>query len=149
MDRLMKAIGIIPLDWSYKTRCCGVSLGISQLPIALELSKKILRNAKGVGAEAMRAMVSGESRTAQIQKRYVHKDGHLVWVQLNVTLISDQAGKPLHFVTTIQDVSQQKQASKEFEVSRQRLMQAVENSKRLARASSFDETLRRKPIATG
>jgi heterodisulfide reductase subunit B len=53
MDRLMKTVGITPLDWSYKTRCCGVSLGISQLPIALELSRKILKNAKGVGADAI------------------------------------------------------------------------------------------------
>jgi heterodisulfide reductase subunit B len=53
MDRLMKAIGITSLGWSYKTRCCGVSLGISQLPIALELSRKILKNAKAVGADAI------------------------------------------------------------------------------------------------
>lgn len=53
MDQLMKAIGLTPLDWSYKTRCCGVSLGITQLPIALELSRKILKNAKSVGADAV------------------------------------------------------------------------------------------------
>ena len=53
MDRLMKVLGVTSLDWSYKTRCCGVSLGISQLPIALELSRKILKNAKRVGAEAI------------------------------------------------------------------------------------------------
>jgi heterodisulfide reductase subunit B len=53
MDRLMKVLGITSLDWSYKTRCCGVSLGITQLPIALELSRKILKNAKSVGADAI------------------------------------------------------------------------------------------------
>ena len=52
MDRLMKVLGIAPLDWS-KTRCCSVSLGITQLPIALELSRKILKNAKSVGADAI------------------------------------------------------------------------------------------------
>lgn len=53
MDRLVKVLGVEPLDWSYKTRCCGVSLGITQLPIALELSRKILKNAKEIGAEAI------------------------------------------------------------------------------------------------
>jgi heterodisulfide reductase subunit B len=53
MDRLMKVLGMTSLDWSYKTRCCGVSLGITQLPIALELSRKILKNAKSVGADAI------------------------------------------------------------------------------------------------
>jgi heterodisulfide reductase subunit B2 len=49
----MKSLGADPLDWSYKTRCCGGALGISQLPIALDLARKILRNAKQVGAPAV------------------------------------------------------------------------------------------------
>lgn len=53
MDRLLKLLGAEPLDWSYKTACCGGSLGISQLPLALELTGKILRDAKSVGAEAI------------------------------------------------------------------------------------------------
>ena len=75
MDRLMKAIGITPLDWSYKTRCCGVSLGISELPIALELSRKILKNAKGVGADAIVVAcplchVNLDARQKQIEEEF-------------------------------------------------------------------------------
>ena len=75
MDRLMNAIGITPLDWSYKTRCCGVSLGISQLPIALELSRKILKNAKGVGADAIVVAcplchVNLDARQKQIEEEF-------------------------------------------------------------------------------
>jgi heterodisulfide reductase subunit B len=53
MDRLVEALGAESLDWSYKTECCGVSLVFTQLPIALGMSRKILRNAKEVGAEAI------------------------------------------------------------------------------------------------
>ncbi len=53
MDYLMEALGAECLDWSYKTECCGGSLGLSQLPLALEMSRKVLRNAKEVGAEAI------------------------------------------------------------------------------------------------
>ncbi|MDI7277729.1 MAG: heterodisulfide reductase-related iron-sulfur binding cluster, partial [Anaerolineae bacterium] len=53
MDRLVEAIGVQPLDWSYKTECCGGSLGLSQLPMALELCERLLRNAREVGAEAV------------------------------------------------------------------------------------------------
>jgi heterodisulfide reductase subunit B len=75
MDRLMKTLGLISLDWSYKTRCCGVSLGISQLPIALELSRKILKNAKGVGAEAIVVAcplchVNLDARQKQIEEEF-------------------------------------------------------------------------------
>jgi heterodisulfide reductase subunit B len=53
MDGLVKQLGAQPLDWSYKTRCCGASLGFTNLEIVLELGRKILANAKAVGAEAI------------------------------------------------------------------------------------------------
>lgn len=53
MDRLVEVLGAQPLDWSYKTECCGASVGLSQLPVMLELVEKILRNAVEVGAEAV------------------------------------------------------------------------------------------------
>jgi len=53
MDHLAESLGATSLDWSYKTECCGVSLGISQLPIALDMSRKVLANAREVGAEAI------------------------------------------------------------------------------------------------
>jgi heterodisulfide reductase subunit B len=75
MDRLMRVLGIHSLDWSYKTRCCGVSLGITQLPIALDLSRKILRNAKRVGADAIVVAcplchVNLDARQKQIEKEF-------------------------------------------------------------------------------
>jgi heterodisulfide reductase subunit B2 len=51
MDRLMEAIGAEPVQWSYKTDCCGGSLSLSVLDIALDLSHKILRNAIECGAD--------------------------------------------------------------------------------------------------
>jgi len=75
MDRLMKTLGITSLDWSYKTRCCGASLGISQLPIALELSRKILKNAEGVEADAIVVAcplchVNLDARQKQIEEEF-------------------------------------------------------------------------------
>jgi heterodisulfide reductase subunit B len=51
MDRLMVALGAEALDWSYKTDCCGGSLSLSTLAVALDLSHKILDNAIAVGAD--------------------------------------------------------------------------------------------------
>jgi PAS domain S-box-containing protein len=60
-----------------------------------------------VGAEAMRAMLSGASPSARFEKRYLRKDKQVVWVELNVILIRDPEGKPLHFVTVALDVTKQ------------------------------------------
>ena len=53
MDDIVRALGGEPIDWSYKTDCCGGSLGITQTDVALELSAKILENAKACGADIM------------------------------------------------------------------------------------------------
>ena len=53
MDRLVQATGATSLDWSGKTDCCGASLAFTQLPIALEMSRKVLAAAGEVGAEAV------------------------------------------------------------------------------------------------
>ena len=75
MDRLMEALGAEFIDWSYKTDCCGVSLGITQLPIALGMSRKVLSDAKAVGAEAVvvacpLCQINLDSRQKQIEKTY-------------------------------------------------------------------------------
>jgi len=51
MDHLMEALGAEAVDWSYKTDCCGGSLSLSELNIALDLSHKILENAIECGAD--------------------------------------------------------------------------------------------------
>jgi len=51
MDHLVEALGATSLDWSYKTDCCGAILSLSKVELALELSAKILRDAKAVGAD--------------------------------------------------------------------------------------------------
>jgi heterodisulfide reductase subunit B len=51
MDRLVETFGAEAVDWSYKTDCCGGSLSLSTLEIALDLSHKILKNAQDLGAD--------------------------------------------------------------------------------------------------
>jgi heterodisulfide reductase subunit B len=107
----MKVLGIDTLDWSYKTRCCGVSLGITQLPIALELSRKILKNAKSVGADAIVVAcplchVNLDARQQQIEEEFKEKF-HLPVIYftqligLAFGLKPDELGLNKHFVDPI------------------------------------------------
>ena len=56
----------------------------------------------------VRKMLSGEIETYQLEKRYIRKDGDIVWSQLSVTLVHDAAGAPLYFVSQIEDVTERK-----------------------------------------
>lgn len=53
MEELLGAVGASPLDWSYKTECCGATLGLTKTELALELSAKVLKDAKAAGAEVV------------------------------------------------------------------------------------------------
>jgi heterodisulfide reductase subunit B len=53
MDYLMRALGAEPVDWSFKTDCCGGALSLTQTPLALEMTRKILQNAHDCGADVV------------------------------------------------------------------------------------------------
>ncbi|MDA8217992.1 MAG: heterodisulfide reductase-related iron-sulfur binding cluster, partial [Dehalococcoidales bacterium] len=50
---LLRMAGAEPLNWSYKTECCGASLSLSETKLALQMSARILANAVEVGADAV------------------------------------------------------------------------------------------------
>jgi heterodisulfide reductase subunit B len=53
LDRMVETLGAESLDWSYKTECCGAALSMTETDLALYLTRKILDNARAVGAEAV------------------------------------------------------------------------------------------------
>ena len=57
----------------------------------------------------LREVVAGVRATYQMEKRYFHKDGHIVWVLLSVSAVRDAAGQILYFVSQIQDITERRQ----------------------------------------
>jgi len=57
-----------------------------------------------------RRLLAGEIRSYEIEKRYVHKLGHLITVLLNVSLVRDGRDQPRYFIAQIQDISARKQS---------------------------------------
>lgn len=53
MDDLMKIIGLKPVQWPYKTECCGASFSLTKTEIVLKLSGDILQMAYDEGAQAI------------------------------------------------------------------------------------------------
>src|SRR5215217_9157513 len=71
-------------------------------------------------------ILTGEMRTYQIEKRYMHKDGHVVWALLSVSLVHDEEDEPLYFVSQIQDISERKRAEQKIREAEQRYRTLVE-----------------------
>nr|WP_232106473.1 PAS domain S-box protein [Pseudomonas mendocina] len=50
-------------------------------------------------------LLAGRINAYQMEKRYLDKQGRVLWVLLSVSLVRDSAGQPVHFVSQIQDFS--------------------------------------------
>ncbi len=79
----------------------------------------------------MAALRNGDSDRARFRKRYLHKDGRAIWTDLSVVLLRDSSGKPLHFVTHVQDITEELRIRSDLERSR----------------SQFDLLLRSAPVS--
>jgi diguanylate cyclase (GGDEF)-like protein/PAS domain S-box-containing protein len=51
------------------------------------------------------ALIAGETAAYRVEKRYVHADGHAVWVDVHATMVRDADGRPSHVLGQIQDVT--------------------------------------------
>jgi PAS domain S-box-containing protein len=58
---------------------------------------------------------NGQPEEYSIEKRYVRKDGEIIWALVNWTIVRDDEGHPLHSVANIQDITARKQAEAERE----------------------------------
>lgn len=59
-------------------------------------------------------LVEGKIPDYQMEKRYIRKDGSLMWARLRVSLRRDADGAPMHFISIIQDIHARKLAEAEL-----------------------------------
>ncbi|HSI86034.1 MAG: PAS domain S-box protein [Candidatus Methylacidiphilales bacterium] len=60
-------------------------------------------------------VLANEIQAFQMEKRYIHKNGHFIWTLLSVSLIRDADGKPVHFIAQVQDIHERKQATEQLD----------------------------------
>ena len=70
--------------------------------------------------EAIRLLLTGESRTYTMEKRYLTRSGELLWALVNVSLVPDAEGKPSHLIAGIQDITERKHAEAALRASEER-----------------------------
>jgi PAS domain S-box-containing protein len=60
----------------------------------------------------MRQMLAGTLTHYDMEKRYIHKSGNIVWGLLSVSLVRSPAGQSMYFVSQIQDITERKLAER-------------------------------------
>ncbi len=72
------------------------------------------------------ALLSGAKKITRFTKRFIHKNGSVVWVEVASSLRRDNDGKPLYLVTSLLDITERKRAEDALRLSEQDLTQAQE-----------------------
>jgi PAS domain S-box-containing protein len=72
----------------------------------------------------LRELIDGRRRFYQMEKRYFHRDGHIVWIRLTASLVRDCAGAPLHIIAQIEDIMERKQLEKNLARARDQALEA-------------------------
>ncbi len=67
-------------------------------------------------------LLNGSIDSYSMNKRYFHYNGHIIWGALNVSLIRDEEGKPLYFVSQIQDITDQIKSQETIKNQNSRLL---------------------------
>ena len=57
----------------------------------------------------VRELLDGKRSTYSMEKRYFTRDGRLIWVNLTVSLVRTEDGRPDYFISVIEDITLRKQ----------------------------------------
>ena len=85
----------------------GMSVNDITHPHSLDVSPKYIKRAS-----------TGEVTDGEFQKKYIHKNGHIVWGQVSSSLIRDNDGRPHYFISYVKDITEIKQTEHELRKER-------------------------------
>lgn len=73
-------------------------------------------------------VIAGERESFQLEKRYLHKQGHVVWARLTLSVIRDAIGAIQFTMALVEDITQRKQAEAALQRSEQKYRNIFQNS---------------------
>src|SRR5262245_24696613 len=79
-------------------------------------------------AASLNASFADGSEEYSIEKRYVRKDGAIIWVQINWTVIPEAEGHPRHTIASIQDITERKRAEEALQAKETQLGAILDHS---------------------
>jgi PAS domain S-box-containing protein len=81
-----------------------------------------------VNAALVERLISGERPAFLIEKRYIRKDGGVVWVKISVSLVRDAEGRPLHMFAFTEDVTRRHLAEQALRETEARYKEVFDNT---------------------
>lgn len=79
-------------------------------------------------SDALKKMLIGELKSCRLERRFLKKDGSILWAKLSVSLLWNSDSLPLYFIAQIEDISFQKNAERALRESEAKYRFLVENA---------------------
>ncbi|MBI5034186.1 MAG: PAS domain S-box protein [Chloroflexi bacterium] len=89
-----------------------------------------------------RQLLAGKIHSYQMEKRYFHKSGQIVWIQLSGSLVRDARGDPVHFIAQIQDITARKRGELDLKQRADEFAALYDNSRDIIKVQDLDALLK-------
>ena len=81
----------------------------------------------GEGTRVAKAVLSKDSSAHGRDNRYLHRNGQVVWGRVTVSVAHDETGRPLHYISVVEDVGERREAEQTIRRQRELLDGVIEN----------------------
>jgi PAS domain S-box-containing protein len=76
---------------------------------------------KHLGTNFVSRAINGDVVRANFEKRYVHKDGHIIWAYVSTALVPQPVKGQRFFISYIEDITERKQAEEQLKAKSEQL----------------------------
>jgi PAS domain S-box-containing protein len=127
------AIGIVELDaegrfMRVNEAICSIVGGTREELLSWRLQGRTHPDDRDVDDELYRRQVAGDIGFYSIEKRFIRKDGRMIWIAVRSSTVRDSAGHFLYGVRVVQDVTERKEAEERQKLLIDELNHRVKNT---------------------
>lgn len=78
--------------------------------------------------QILNKFIHGKISSLNKEARFIHKNGHVIYVILSVSVVNNENGTPLYFISQITDITPRKKAAQELQITLAKLEGILDSS---------------------